>query len=120
MDFAEAARALACDCPAAGSFQGVTTDSRAVEAGMLFAALPGARADGHDFVAQAAAAGAAAVLVSRPVECDLPQFRVDDVLPALGRLAAAWRDRVDPRVVAITGSNGKTTTKEMLAGILAL
>jgi len=118
MTLDRAARALGLQAGDAGSFSGISTDSRAVRPGMLFAALRGDRVDGHDFVPQALAAGAAALLVDRPVEAEVPQLRVPDVLRALGSLAAAWRAEIDPVVVAITGSNGKTTTKEMVAAIL--
>jgi UDP-N-acetylmuramoyl-tripeptide--D-alanyl-D-alanine ligase len=113
--------AAACGAGPAGQdplIRGITTDSRELAPGMLFAALRGDRADGHDHVAAAVAAGAVAVLVSREVPCAAPQLRVDDVLVALGRIAAAWRRQVDPVVVAITGSNGKTTTREMIGSIL--
>jgi UDP-N-acetylmuramoyl-tripeptide--D-alanyl-D-alanine ligase len=118
MKLSEAGERLGVDLDSQLSFTGITTDSRQVNPGMLFAALPGKRVDGHDFVAQAEAAGAVAVLVQRPVQSGVPQLRVDDVLLALGRIAAAWRDRLDPTVIALTGSNGKTTTKELLASIL--
>ena len=103
------------------AFSGVATDSRAVAPGDLFVALKGERFDGHAFVAQAMARGAAAALVSRRVEggARVPQLIVDDTLAALGRLAAAWRARFVLPVLALTGSNGKTTVKEMLAAILA-
>ncbi|NND45637.1 MAG: UDP-N-acetylmuramoyl-tripeptide--D-alanyl-D-alanine ligase [Xanthomonadales bacterium] len=120
LDFNTAAKALGCVAPAQeGGFEGVTIDSRAVQPGQLFAALPGARADGHDFVNAAAHSGAAAALVSRAVEHDIPQLLVEDVQIALGVLARHWRAQCGVHTVAITGSNGKTTTKEMVANILA-
>ena len=97
---------------------GLVHDSRRVESGMLFVALPGEHVDGHAFVSAAAAQGAAAALVARLQDVALPQVVVADPLVALGRVAAAWRDRVDPTVVGITGSNGKTTVKEMVRAIL--
>ncbi|MFP4279316.1 MAG: UDP-N-acetylmuramoyl-tripeptide--D-alanyl-D-alanine ligase [Halochromatium sp.] len=100
-------------------FAGVTTDSRGDCRERLFIALRGERFDGHDYVVEAAANGAVAALVERPVDSPLPQLVVADSRRALGRLAAAWRDRIASRVIAITGSNGKTTVKEMLAAILA-
>ena len=105
----------------AARFSGVASDSRAIAAGDLFVALRGERFDAHDFVADAARRGAAAAMVSRPVEGDLPlpQVVVEDTRLALGRLAAHWRSRFAPPFVALTGSNGKTTVKEMLAAILA-
>jgi UDP-N-acetylmuramoyl-tripeptide--D-alanyl-D-alanine ligase len=99
--------------------RGMAQDSRRVESGMLFVALPGERVDGHDFVATAAEKGAAAALVGRCQDIDLPQVLVADPRIAMGRIAAAWRDRVDPVVVGITGSNGKTTVKEMVQAVLA-
>lgn len=98
---------------------GMTHDSRRVERGNLYCALPGTRSDGHDFVAAAAEAGAAAALVSRPVDVNLPQLVVADVQWAMGQIAAAWRDQLKAVVIGVTGSNGKTTVKEMLADILA-
>jgi UDP-N-acetylmuramoyl-tripeptide--D-alanyl-D-alanine ligase len=114
------ARELGCEPPrAAPEIHGVAIDSRAVQAGNLFAALAGARSDGHDYLAAAAAAGAVAALVSRPVDHPLPQLVVADVQVALGQLAAYWRDQYEVCVAAITGSNGKTTTREMVSNILA-
>ncbi|HLF98620.1 MAG TPA: UDP-N-acetylmuramoyl-tripeptide--D-alanyl-D-alanine ligase [Methylococcaceae bacterium] len=98
---------------------GVVTDSRADCAGALFVALQGPRFDGHDFVPQALQQGAAAALVSRPLATPIPQILAPDTRVALGRLAAAWRRRHPARVVGVTGSNGKTTVKEMLAAICA-
>ncbi len=100
------------------TIEGIVTDSRKVRYGSLFAALPGNVSDGHDFVKAAAKTGAVAVLVQKPVEVGVPQLLVDDVLLALGQIAAMWRQRLNPQVVGITGSNGKTTIKEMLASIL--
>ncbi|MBY6205162.1 UDP-N-acetylmuramoyl-tripeptide--D-alanyl-D-alanine ligase [Halomonas denitrificans] len=100
------------------AFEGVAIDSRRVRAGQLFCALPGARVDGHDYVEAAAASGAAAALVQRALDASLPQLVVDDVERAFGQLAAAWRESLDTRVIGVTGSNGKTTVKNMLAGIL--
>jgi UDP-N-acetylmuramoyl-tripeptide--D-alanyl-D-alanine ligase len=100
-------------------FSEVLIDSRAVREGDLFLALPGERADGHDFVAAAARAGAAGAVVSRLVDAPLPQVLVDDVASALARAGAAWRTAYAGTVLGVAGSNGKTTTKEMLAAILA-
>jgi len=99
---------------------GVSTDTRAVGAGQLFIALRGARFDAHDFLEQAVASGAAALLVAD--ESKLPAgvsgLIVDDTLLALGRLATAWRAQFSLPLIAVTGSNGKTTTKEMIAAVL--
>ncbi|MEQ8517164.1 MAG: UDP-N-acetylmuramoyl-tripeptide--D-alanyl-D-alanine ligase [Chromatocurvus sp.] len=98
---------------------GVSIDSRLAQAGDLFVALPGSRVDGHAYVADAAARGAAAALVSRRQDIPLPQLEADDVLAALGRLAAHNRRGFDGRLVAITGSCGKTSVKGMLSTVLA-
>lgn len=99
---------------------GVSTDTRNIAPGQLFVALAGERFDAHDFLAQAAEQGAAAVLVSAAdkLPAGLPAVVVDDTRLALGRLAAVWRARFDIPVLAVTGSNGKTTTKEMIAAVL--
>ena len=98
---------------------GVGTDSRQVRMGSLFVALRGERFDGHAFVADVLRAGAAGAMVADDFESDDPRLiRVADTRLALGRLASGWRDRFDVKVVGITGSNGKTTVKEMLAAIL--
>jgi UDP-N-acetylmuramoyl-tripeptide--D-alanyl-D-alanine ligase len=99
-------------------FDGVSIDTRGLEPGDLFVALQGPRYDGHDFVVAAWRQGARAALVSRPVKAALPQVRVADTRLALGRLGAAWRARFRGPLIALTGSNGKTTVKEMLAAIL--
>jgi len=96
----------------------VTTDSRDIRAGDLFIALKGERFDAHDFVAQAFAQGAVAVMVERAIDGDC--IIVEDTLQALGALAGYWRAKhAHQPLVAITGSNGKTSLKEMLASILA-
>ena len=101
---------------------GVSIDTRTLRAGELFVALKDVR-DGHDFVAQALAKGAAAALVSRIPEGvaeDAPLLIVPDVLRALEDLGRAARARTKARVVGITGSVGKTSTKEMLRAILGV
>ncbi|HEU5468012.1 MAG TPA: UDP-N-acetylmuramoyl-tripeptide--D-alanyl-D-alanine ligase [Steroidobacteraceae bacterium] len=100
-------------------FAGVSTDSRTIESGMLFVALAGERFDGNDFVAAAAARGAAGALVSKPAAAALPQVVVRDTQAALTALAAAWRAKTGALLLGVGGSNGKTTTKELLAAILA-
>lgn len=106
---------------AASMFEAVCTDSRRVGPGSLFVALRGLRYDGHDFAAAALRAGAAGVVVERVLPDIDPRraFLVRDTLRALGDLAAYTRQRWGGRVAAITGSNGKTTTKEMVAAICA-
>lgn len=97
----------------------VVTDTRAVQPGDLFVALKGERFDAHDFVAEAVARGAVGVLVEKPVAVAAGQIVVDDTLAALQALAASWRRSFTLPVVAVTGSNGKTTTKQLLASVFA-
>jgi UDP-N-acetylmuramoyl-tripeptide--D-alanyl-D-alanine ligase len=95
----------------------VVSDSRDVRPGSLFAAITGARVDGHDFAAKAVADGAVAVLAARPV--GVPAIVVDEVQAALGALARHVIDRLGADVVALTGSSGKTSTKDLLAQLLS-
>jgi UDP-N-acetylmuramoyl-tripeptide--D-alanyl-D-alanine ligase len=113
--------AAAAGCPAPDrdiGVESIVTDSRRVDFGALFAALPGSQVDGHDFAPAAVRLGAVALLVRRRLDLDVPQLVVPDVLQALGRMAAFMRQKLDPLVVGITGSNGKTTVKEMVTCIL--
>ena len=102
------------------ALHGVSTDTRQVAAGSLFVALRGERFDAHDFIGEAIASGANALLISDASHLPegTPAILVDDTRLALGRLAAAWRAQFALPVIAVTGSNGKTTTKEMIAAIL--
>lgn len=115
-----------------GAFAGAVVDSRLVRGGELFVALPGERTDGRSFVGAALAAGAAAALAGAwrgPGPDPLAAVRgeregavlllAEDPRAALARLAAAWRARLPARVIAVTGTNGKTTTKDLLAGMLS-
>lgn len=98
---------------------GVSIDSREIRENELFIAIRGARFDGHDFVAEAAQNGATAALVEAPDdEVALTQIVVEDTQVALGQLAKAWRERFEVPIVAVTGSNGKTTVKEMIGAAL--
>ncbi|WP_415166770.1 UDP-N-acetylmuramoyl-tripeptide--D-alanyl-D-alanine ligase [Propionivibrio sp.] len=128
MDLASAARAMSGTVDGENAaFLGVSTDSRSVAAGELFVALRGDRFDGHDFVATAHergaaaavadAAGAAALRAAGAVD-GLPLIVVADTRIALGELAASWRARFDLPVIGVTGSNGKTTNKEMITSIM--
>ena len=100
--------------------RGVAIDTRVPMQGALFVALKGDNFDGHDFVEKAKEAGAVALLVARPVASELPQVVVVDTLLALGDLASHARAQQRARVVGITGSNGKTTVKTLVASILSL
>jgi UDP-N-acetylmuramoyl-tripeptide--D-alanyl-D-alanine ligase len=107
--------------PVASEYASVGTDTRTLEEGSLFVALRGDNFDGHAFLEEARARGAHAAVVERVPE-DAPPlryYRVPDTLTALGRLGRYRRRRVDGRVVAITGTNGKTTTKEMARAVLS-
>jgi UDP-N-acetylmuramoyl-tripeptide--D-alanyl-D-alanine ligase len=101
-------------------FDSVSTDSRTLQRGALFVALSGERFDGHRFIGAAKERGAAAAIVQEPGASrgELPFLVVESSRFALGRLAAHWRGRFDIPLVAVTGSNGKTTVKEMIAAIL--
>ena len=99
--------------------QGVSTDTRQISSNDLFIALHGPNFDGHQFITQAQASGATAVIVNRKVETTLAQIVVQDSKVALGLLSKAIKAEVAPKTVAITGSSGKTTVKEMVAAILA-
>jgi UDP-N-acetylmuramoyl-tripeptide--D-alanyl-D-alanine ligase len=100
------------------SISAVSTDSRAIAEGDLFIALKGPNFDGSAFVADVKARGAAAVVVEHPVAEDITQIIVRDTRLALGQLAAAVKARLAPKTIAVTGSAGKTTVKEMMAAIL--
>jgi UDP-N-acetylmuramoyl-tripeptide--D-alanyl-D-alanine ligase len=100
-------------------FSRVSTDSRSVHPGELFVALVGPNFDGHDFIEAAVRRGAVGVIASRSIHVEVPHIVVADTLEALQRAGAAWRLQFQIPVVAVAGSNGKTTTKEMLAHLLA-
>ena len=128
MSLSEAAAVLGVASPAgadagagtapSAAFHRVTTDSRAIQAGDLFVALGGERFDGHDFARAALEQGAAGVIVSRDLGLS-SQIVVQDTKTALGQLAQHWRARFTLPLIAVTGSNGKTTVKQMIASILA-
>ena len=121
MHLAEAAAALGARTSGADVlFTGVSTDSRSISEGDLFVALRGERFDGHDFLKAVAAAKAAAAMVDSNYrgEYPVPALVVGDTRRSLGDLARYWRARFAAALVAVTGSNGKTTVKEMLAAIL--
>lgn len=127
LSLGQIAEVLGAQCPAESAdsvVAGVSTDSRHVTEGDLFFAIPGEKFDGHDFVRKAMASGAAAAVVERDGPRDgqgwgqFPVLRVQSVRLALGQLAKNVRGRFGGHVVAITGSNGKTTTRRMLGAIL--
>ena len=106
-------------------FSDVVTDTRKIKPGVLFVALKGERFNGEDFVSEAVTKGAAGIVVSR--ECpagklegiEVPVLKAENTLLAYQQLAHAWRMKFDLPVVAITGSNGKTTTKDLTAAVLS-
>ena len=99
------------------TFRGANFDTRRLQRGELFVAITGAR-DGHDFAADALQKGAAAVLASKPLAAEIPAIYVKDTVAALQAIAAAYRKSLPLKSVGITGSVGKTTTKEMIAAVL--
>lgn len=109
-------RLLGPDAPV----RSVSTDTRRLRSGELFVALQGPRFDAHDVIEKGQASQAAGVLVARQLQIPGSQILVDDALLALSRLADAWRERLSLKVIALTGSNGKTTVKEMLASVLGV
>jgi len=99
-------------------FTGVSIDTRTTKSGDLFVAIQGPRHDGHHYLAEAIAAGAAGALLAREINTPMAYVLVGDTRRALGQLAAFWRNQFEIPVIAVTGSNGKTTVKEMLASIM--
>jgi UDP-N-acetylmuramoyl-tripeptide--D-alanyl-D-alanine ligase len=100
---------------------GVSTDTRSVGPGQLFVALRGERFDAHDFIGRAIEAGASALMVERwSSACRAPALVVPDTRRALGEIARGWRRQFTLPVIGVTGSNGKTTVKEMIAAILSV
>ena len=121
MRLSEAARAIPAELRGEDrAFGAVSTDTRTLGPQALFVALKGERYDGHDFLAQAAEKDIAGALVhsTQKLPAKLPALVVDDTRLALGRLSAYWRGKFSAPLIALTGSNGKTTVKEMLASIL--
>lgn len=102
------------------AISGISTDTRRIGPGQVFVALVGEHFDGHDFVEQACQQGAVAVVVSKPVTCSCAHIVVDDTRIALGLIAQTWRKQFAIPVIAVTGSNGKTTVKEMLSAIMSV
>ncbi|MEF8793407.1 UDP-N-acetylmuramoyl-tripeptide--D-alanyl-D-alanine ligase [Thiohalorhabdus sp.] len=120
MTLAEVAAWTGGQCHGEARLRGVATDTRRLEPGTLFVALKGPRHDGHAFLAEAAEAGAAGVLVEAGQGADLPRVEVADTGRALLDLAREWRLRSPTRVVAVTGSCGKTTVKDLIAAVLSV
>lgn len=119
MPLSEAAQAL--DARQWGddvTFHGISTDTRTLAEGNLFVALHGPNFDGHDYLEEARRRGAAAAAVSQVATDRMPLLEVSDTRIALGKLAAYWRSKFSLPLIAVTGSNGKTSVKEMLAAIM--
>ena len=101
--------------------QGAVTDSRQVEEGYLFIPIQGAKVDGHDFIPAVAEKGAAAVLSERELpDCNIPYIQVESTKQALKEIAEYYRSQLTIPIVGITGSVGKTSTKEMIASVLSV
>ena len=110
------------DQVASALFTGISTDTRSLQPGHLFLALRGEKFDGHDFARMAVEQGAIAAITERHAGSQLdgvPQLQVEDTLQAYQQLARWWRDQFDIPVIAVTGSVGKTTTKELMAAVLS-
>lgn len=118
MNLAEIARGLSSDPIAPLEISGVCIDSRKVEPGCLFVALKGQRVDGHQFIPEAIQRGAIAVLCEEKVSAAVVQLVVNNSLEALASMANHYRQKLTCPMIAVTGSNGKTTVKEMIAAIL--
>jgi UDP-N-acetylmuramoyl-tripeptide--D-alanyl-D-alanine ligase len=124
MNLAEAAAGTGGEARGANAlFAAVSSDTRTLQSGALFVALRGERFDGHEYIEAARARGAVAAMVDRQgppagAASPLPLLVVDDTRLGLGRLAAYWRGKFNLPLIAVTGSNGKTTVKEMIASIL--
>src|SRR5579883_1094737 len=119
MTLAQAAALLGTPSPTMDKpFRGLSIDTRTIEPGNLFVAIKGERVDSHDLLAEAYQKGAAAALVMRAGDSPLPQIQVKDTVIAMAQLASAWRQQHTLPVIAVTGSNGKTTLKNMIASIL--
>ncbi len=120
MSLQQAAQAVNGECHGGDvHFDAVSIDTRTLVAGSLYVAIRGERLDGHQFISAAEQAGACCLMVDNLQQSDLPQLLVKDCRLALGQLASYWRETLGVPVVAITGSNGKTSVKEMIASILA-
>ncbi len=118
--FAEISDALGCaSVGTSGEVTGVSIDNRKVSKGDLFFCIKGDRFDGHDFASTAVGAGAAAVVASKPLDVSVPVFLVDDTRTALLDLAQYYRSSLPVMVVGVTGSVGKTSTKEMIYTVLS-
>lgn len=122
LSVAEIAEATGSVCPEGAQAEvrvtGVSWDSRVVAPGDLYVALPGERVDGHDFIVSAIDAGAVAVLATREIEAVVPVLVVEDVTKAFTDLAAYWRTCLTGTVIGLTGSTGKTTTKNLVRDVL--
>lgn len=119
MNLNTVAALLAQPCHINAELTDICIDSRELKAGSLFIAIRGDRFDGHDFIKEAEMRGAVAAVVSHAVQgVEIPQFVVSDPIQALAKIAAAHRQNIHCPVIALTGSNGKTSTKEMIAAIL--
>lgn len=108
-----------CDFGGDLTVNGVSTDTRTIVKGDLFVALVGENFDGNDYVSVAQENGAVAAICSKPVKADIPVLLVDDTLKALHKLATYYRNLLGIKVVALTGSNGKTTTRDLTKAVLA-
>src|SRR5688572_5750979 len=99
------------------TFHGLSRDTRTLKTGELYVAIRGEKLNGHDYVDEAFRKGASAALVDQAVSSPIPQLVVEDTVKALGKISEHWRKRFSLPLIAVTGSNGKTTLKNMIASI---
>lgn len=115
----EIAKGINAKASGEASVSGISIDSRTIESGDMYIAIAGENFDGHDFIGSAVSNGAAAVMSHKDVECGVPVLRVENTESAFLELASWYREKINPFVVALTGSVGKTTTKEMVSTVFA-
>jgi UDP-N-acetylmuramoyl-tripeptide--D-alanyl-D-alanine ligase len=119
MSLSEVADLLGCIAPIENLiFKGISTDTRTLKPGCLFVAIRGEQFDGHDFIADALKKGASAALVDHSIDLPIPQIIVPNTIEAFGKIAHHWRAQFSLPIIGVTGSNGKTTLKNMIASIL--
>lgn len=117
MTLSELAAILGTEAPSMATFTGLSKDTRNIQPGNLYIAIIGETLDGHDYLNEAHQKGAVAAIVSRKTDSRIPQIIVQDTIAALGQIAKNWRNRFSLPIVGVTGSNGKTTLKNMIASI---
>lgn len=120
LSLSEAAKILQTTLSGANAtFTGISSDSRTIQPGNLFVAIEGPQFNGHDYLQMVADKGAIGAIVSQAVSTSLPTLKVSDTILGLGALVTHWRAQFHPKIIALTGSNGKTSTKSLIQNILS-